>query len=88
MLNQYLSEFKERNEVVTGAGGKPGKHPASVDMVYLEQGLEVDILSTEESIYKREEFKKGAAQRYLVALFFDGLSNAKFNALKTDISTQ
>ena len=32
-LTQYLAEFKARNEVVAGAGVKPGKNPAAVNLV-------------------------------------------------------
>ena len=53
-----------------------------------EQGLEVYSLAAEEYTDKRQEDENEAAQRYLAVLFFDGLSNIKFNALKTDISNQ
>ena len=47
-LTQHLAEFKSRTEVVTGAGGNPGKHPEAVNLVRIEQGLEVYSLSKEE----------------------------------------
>ena len=62
---------------MTGAGGKPGNHPAEVNLVNVEQCLEVDSLAVEESKENREEVEKEAAQRYLAALFFDRISHAK-----------
>ena len=46
-LTQYLTEFKARTEVVTRAGGKLGRHPAAVNLVSVDQGLEADILELE-----------------------------------------
>ena len=50
--------------------------------------MEIDILTIEEYTEKRDVFEKKAAQIYLAALFLYGLSNAKFYALKIDISNQ
>ena len=87
-LTQYLAKFISRTEVVTGLGGNPGQHPAAVNLVSAEKVFEVDIPTTEEFKEKREEVEKEAAQRYLAALFFYRLSNAKSNSLKTDIVNQ
>ena len=46
-LTQYLAEFKARNEVVTGAGGKPWHHPAAVKLVDAEQVMYIDSLAAE-----------------------------------------
>ena len=32
-LTQYLADFKEITEIVSGAGGNPGHHPASVTLL-------------------------------------------------------
>ena len=52
-LTQYLAEFNARTEVVTGAGGKPGQHPAAMNLVGADKCLEVDSLATEQSKEKR-----------------------------------
>ena len=53
LITQYLAEFKARTEVVTVAGGKPGKHPSTVKLVGAEQCLEVDSMTAEESTENR-----------------------------------
>ena len=73
---------------MTVEGGKPGNNPAAVKLVNTEKGFEIDRMAMEESKEKREEVKKRESQRYLDALFFDGISNTKYNALKTDIANQ
>ena len=88
LLSQYLAEFNASTEVVTAAKINPGQHPVAVKLVGAEQGFEVDILAAEESIENREEVEKEASQKYLAALFFDGISKDKYNALKTDIVNQ
>ena len=88
LLSQYLAEFNASTEVVTAAKINTGQHPVAVKLVGAEQGFEVDILAAEESIENREEVEKEASQRFMDALFFYGISNAEFNALKTDIANQ
>ena len=48
-FTQYLVDFKARTEVVTGVGGKPGHHIASVNLANTDQCFEIDILTTEVS---------------------------------------
>ena len=89
-LTSYLAEFKARVEVIKGAGGKPGLHDAAIKLVCDEKGLTLDALNASgaDAANRKAEVEKEATNRYLAALLFDGLSNVKYDDLKTDIANQ